>query len=428
LSHTTISETHSQRVARQVARQIIDECAAIARFSETPCNLTRTYLSAPFHDVHEFLRAWMRRLGMTSHVDAAGNLRGLYTCRRPKAPRLLIGSHIDTVPDAGAYDGVLGVIIALALIESLAENQVALPYDIEVVAFSEEEGVRFAVPFIGSRALIGDIDDASLRQTDARGITLTQAIQAFGLDPAKIPDAILHPRIFAFVEFHIEQGPVLEALELGLGVVEAIVGQSRYELTFHGKANHAGTSPMHLRHDSLAGAAEWITAVERQAQTTPGLVATVGRIEALPGATNVIPGNVRVSLDIRHASDPIRHTALNKLLEEAAQIAASRHLTLDTLQQFHASATPMDSGLASALEAAAQATGSRTHRMASGAGHDAMVLAKKVPTAMLFLRSPGGISHHPDESVLLEDVQAAFDAGLYFLKHLEPATLRSRKA
>jgi allantoate deiminase len=420
LSLTTISQTQSQRVGRQV----IDACDAIAQFTETPGNLTRTYLSSPFHDVHRFLRAWMHRLGMTSHIDAAGNLRGLHSSGLPNAPRLLIGSHIDTVPDAGAYDGVLGVVIALALIENLAENLTeTLPYDIEVAACSEEEGVRFAVPFIGSRALIGTIDESLLQKTDPCGTTLTQAIEAFGLDPARIPEAVLHPDTFAFVEFHIEQGPVLEDLNLSLGVVEAIAGQSRYELNFHGNANHTGTSPMHLRHDALAGAAEWITAVERHAQTTPGLVATVGRIEALPGATNVIPGDVRVSLDIRHASDPIRHTALNKLLKEAAQIAASRGLTLNTLEQFIASATLMDSSLASALEAAAQATGFRPHRMVSGAGHDAMVLAKKVPAAMLFLRSPGGISHHPDESVLIEDVQAALDAGLYFLKHLDPATL-----
>ena len=365
---------------------------------------------------------------MTSHVDAAGNLRGVHSCRRSHAPRLLIGSHIDTVPDAGAYDGVLGVVIALALIENLAENiPETLPYDIEVVAFSEEEGVRFAVPFIGSRALIGDIDENLLQKTDPHGTTLTQAIEAFGLDPAQIPNAVLHPNTFAFVEFHIEQGPVLEDLNLNLGIVEAIAGQSRYELTFHGKANHAGASPMHLRHDALTGAAEWITAVERHAQTTPGLVATVGRIAALPGATNVIPGEVRVSLDIRHASDPIRLAALNELLEKASHIAASRDLTLDTLPQFNASAVPMDSSLASALEGAAQATGFRPQRMTSGAGHDAMVLAKKVPAAMLFLRSPGGLSHHPDESVLIEDVQAALDAGLYFLKHLDPATLLSRK-
>jgi allantoate deiminase len=422
LSITTDSQTQSQRVAGQV----IEACDAIAQFSESPDNLTRTYLSAPFRDVHDFLAAWMRRLGMTSHVDAAGNLRGVYSSGQSRAPRLVIGSHIDTVPDAGAYDGVLGVVIALALIESLRENPAeSLPYDIEVVAFSEEEGVRFAVPFIGSRALIGDVDDVLLGQRDSGGVTLAEAIQSFGLDPAKITEAVLHSDSLAFVEFHIEQGPVLEELDISLGIVEAIAGQSRYELTFHGKANHAGTSPMHLRKDALAAAAEWISAVERQAQTTAALVATVGRIEALPGATNVIPGEVCVSLDIRHPSDPVRLTALDALLQEAERIASSRGLRLDTVQQFHTSAVPMCVSLAAALESAAQATGSAPHRMVSGAGHDAMVLARRIPAAMLFLRSPGGVSHHPDEAVLLEDVQAALDAGLYFLKHLQPATLTS---
>lgn len=422
---TTISQTQSQRIAREV----IDACDAIAQFTETPGSLTRTYLSPPFHNVHEFLRTWMYRLGMASHVDAAGNLRGVYSCGVPHSPRMLIGSHIDTVPDAGAYDGALGVVLALALIEKLAENPGApLPYDIEVVAFSEEEGVRFAVPFIGSRALIGDIDDELLCQTDTHGITLVEAIRHFGLDPAKIPHAVLHPDTFSFVEFHIEQGPVLEDLDLALGVVDAISGQTRYEVTFRGKANHAGTSPMYLRHDALAGAAEWITAVERHAQSTSGLVATVGRIEAHPGATNVIPGEVRVSLDIRHASDPIRLAALEALLADAHEIASRRSLTLEIVQQFHASAIPMDPRLAGALEAASQATGSRPHRMASGAGHDAMVLARRLPTAMLFLRSPGGVSHHPAEAVRLEDVQAALDTGLYFLKHLNPAAFVSRES
>jgi allantoate deiminase len=413
-----------QAQSRRAAEQVVDACKAIARFSESSSNLTRTYLSAPFQDVHKLLMAWMHRLGMTSHVDAAGNLRGIYSCSRPHAPRLIIGSHIDTVPDAGAFDGVLGVIIALSLIESLPEHSTQpLRYDIEVVAFSEEEGVRFATPFIGSRALIGDIDKDLLGRTDRNGATVAEAIRSFNLDPAVIADAALHLDSFAFVEFHIEQGPVLENLNMALGVVEAIAGQSRYQLTFHGKANHAGTSPMHLRHDALAGAAEWITAVERHAQATSGLVATVGRVEVLPGATNVIPGEVRISLDIRHASDPVRLAALNALLGEAARIASSRGLILETVLQFQASAVPMDARLATALEIAAKATGSSPHRMNSGAGHDAMVLAKRLPAAMLFLRSPGGVSHHPDESVLLEDVQAAIDTGIYFLKHLEPATL-----
>jgi len=367
----------------------------------------------------------MTQLGMESRVDAAGNLRALRRGDKSRAPRLLIGSHIDTVPGSGPFDGVLGVVIALALIEALEGHR--LDYDIEVVAFSEEEGVRFGVPFIGSRALIGDIDDSLLQHADAHGTALAKAIEQFGLCPSELPEAVLHEDAFAYVEFHIEQGPVLEDLNLSLGIVETIVGQSRYQLTFRGKANHAGTTPMHLRHDALAGAAEWITVVERLALATPGLVATVGRIEASPGAANVIPGEVRVSLDIRHPLDPVRLASAAELLEKAGQIASARGLGFREVQQLDEPATPMNSGLANALEAAAIAAGVRPQRMVSGAGHDAMVLAKKVPAAMLFLRSPGGISHHPDESVRRGDVQSALDAGLYFLKHLDAAAIVSPK-
>jgi allantoate deiminase len=420
---SSCSKTREQSVAQRV----IDVCRAIGKFSETPGNLTRTYLSPSVREVHELLQAWMNGLGMESRVDAAGNLRGLHRSRVRRAPRLLVGSHIDTVPDAGVFDGVLGVVIALVLIESLIESGHGLDYDIEAVAFSEEEGVRFATPFIGSRALIGEIDDSLLQRVDPRGTTIAQAIEQFGLRPSEIPDAVLHEDVFGYVEFHIEQGPVLDELNLSLGIVEAIVGQSRYELTFRGKANHAGTTPMRLRHDALTGTAEWIATVERAALTTPGLLATVGRIAVTPGATNVIPGEVLLSLDVRHAMDSIRRAAIAELLEKASQIASARGLGVQAIQQFEEPATPMDGALANALEAAAIATGNRPHRMVSGAGHDAMVLAKKVPAAMLFLRSPGGISHHADESVLIEDVQAAFDAGLYFLKHLDAAAIASPK-
>lgn len=400
-------------------QSVIDACRIIAGFSESPDALVRTYLSQAVREVHAFLRGWMDRLGMESTIDAVGNLRGLHRSRKNPAPRLLLGSHIDTVPGSGAFDGVLGVVIALSLIEALEDHP--LEFDIEVIAFSEEEGVRFATPFIGSRGLIGDIDDALLQRADARGITIEIAIEEFGLSPAKIPEAVLHTDAFAYVEFHIEQGPVLEDVNAGLGIVEAIVGQSRYALTFRGKSNHAGTAPMHLRHDALAGAAEWISAVECAALATPGLVATVGRIEAFPGAANVIPGEARVSFDIRHAVDSTRLAATAELLEKAGRIASARGLGFRAVQQFDEPATPMNGTLANALEAACIATGVRPHRMVSGAGHDAMVVAKRLPAGMLFLRSPGGISHHPDETVLAEDVQAAFKAGLYFLKHLDAA-------
>jgi allantoate deiminase len=404
------------------AQSVVDACRTIAGFSESPDSLMRTYLSQPVREVHAFLRGWMDRLGMEATIDAVGNLRGLYHSKKPRAPRLLLGSHIDTVPGSGAFDGVLGVVIALSLIEALEGQR--LDFDVEVIAFSEEEGVRFATPFIGSRALIGDIDGALLQRTDARGITIEKAIEEFGLSPAKIPEAVLHEDAFAYVEFHIEQGPVLEDLSVGLGIVEAIVGQSRYSLTFRGKSNHAGTAPMHLRHDALAGAAEWITEVERAALATPGLVATVGRIEAFPGAANVIPGEARVSFDIRHADDTTKRAATAELLERAGHIASARGLGFRAVQQFDEPATLMNATLANALDVACLAAGVRPHRMVSGAGHDAMVIAKRIPAGMLFLRSPGGISHHPDESVLAEDVHAALNAGLYFLKHLDASAFR----
>jgi allantoate deiminase len=403
------------------AQSIVDACRTIAQFSEDSENITRTYLSPPTRRVHAFLQSWMDRLGLESWIDAAGNLRGLYRGRKLDPPRLLLGSHIDTVPNSGAFDGVLGVVMAMALVEELGGHR--LDYDVEVIAFSEEEGVRFRVPFIGSRALTGEIDQELLNERDAHGTTLAEAIRAFGLDPAAIVDAAMHPETFAFLEFHIEQGPVLEDLDMGLGIVEAIVGQSRYDLTFYGKANHAGTTPMRLRQDALAGAAEWILAAERLALATPGLVATVGRVHATPGVANVIPGEARVSLDIRHANDAIRLTAVENLMSEAYGIASRRSLSLSVIQHFDQPATAMNPLLADALESAAIETGSISHRMVSGAGHDAVVIARKLPTAMLFLRSPGGISHHPDEAVLLDDVQAALAAGLYFLKHLEPAAV-----
>jgi allantoate deiminase len=403
------------------AQSIVDACRTIAEFSEDSENITRTYLSPPTRQVHAFLQSWMDRLGLESWIDAAGNLRGLYRGRNPDAPRLLLGSHIDTVPNSGAFDGVLGVVMAMALIEELDSHR--LDYDIEVIAFSEEEGVRFRIPFIGSRALTGEIDQALLRERDAHGKTLAEAISEFGLDSGAMPEAAMHPDTFGFLEFHIEQGPVLDDLGAGLGVVEAIAGQSRYELTFYGKANHAGTTPMRLRQDALAAAAEWILAAERRALATPGLVATVGRLHVTPGVANVIPGEARISLDIRHASDLTRLGAVENLLSEAYGIASRRGISLSAVQHFDQPATAMNRVLANALESAALETSALPHRMVSGAGHDAVVIARKVPAAMLFLRSPGGISHHPDETVLLDDVQAALDTGLYFLKHLEPASV-----
>jgi allantoate deiminase len=401
----------TDRAARAIA-----ECRFVATMSEEPGRITRRFLTPPMHAVHAHLRARMESLGMTVHVDAVGNLRGLWRSPASPAKRLILGSHIDTVPDAGAFDGVLGVALALEWV-GLAQ-ELALPLAIEVIAFSEEEGVRYAVPFLGSRAVAGVFDQAMLSYEDSDGIRMDDAIRAFGLDPSRIHEAALDENVLGFVEVHIEQGPVLEAENLQLAVVEGITGQTRLGLCFTGQANHAGTTPMHLRRDALAAAAEWITAVETTACNTAGLVATVGKIAIEPNAGNVIPGVVNVSLDLRHMSSRTRNHGVTELICDARTIARRRGIEFEWVKKMDERRVDMDKHLSQLLKSALQAAGFPLKTMPSGAGHDAMVMATRVPAAMLFLRSPGGISHHPAESVLVEDVEASLHVGREFLLQL----------
>jgi allantoate deiminase len=310
----------------------------------------------------------------------------------------------------------LGATIALEWIELAKE--LASPLPIEVVAFSEEEGVRFGVPFLGSRALADRFDPALLSIKDASGTSVEQAICAFGLDPAMLEDAAVREDVIGFLEVHIEQGPVLESEGLSVAVVTEIVGQTRLSVEFFGHANHAGTTPMHLRRDPLAAAAEWIATVEAMAIHTDGLVATVGKIAVEPNAVNVIAGVARVSLDVRHARDSVRDFAVSELTSQAQAIAERRNLKFKHSRQMNEPAVPMDERLTAYLANAVETAGFPAKAMTSGAGHDAMVMATRMPTAMLFLRSPGGISHHPDESVLEEDVEAALLVGRELLKRL----------
>ena len=399
-----------------LAREVIARCRTLAAYTEEPGFTTRRFLSAPMHDVHARVRSWMEEAGMSVRIDAAGNIRGSYNAAQPAAKRLMIGSHLDTVPRAGAFDGVLGVILAIALVNLLAGKR--LKYAIEVVGFSEEEGVRFGVPFIGSRALAGFVDDELLNYRDADGLSVLDAIHAFGLDPSRIGEARIVDDSLGYVEFHIEQGPVLESLDLPIGIVEAIAGQSRFDVIFEGKANHAGTTPMNLRRDALAGSAEWISVVEREAQATPGLVATVGRLEAHPGAGNVIAGSARATLDVRHPKDAVRQKAAASLLACAEQIARRRGLSVTWESRLDQASVAMDASLLDTLRDSVTRSGYAVHSMISGAGHDAMIMARRMPAAMLFVRSPGGISHHPDETVLPEDVAAALVVGRTFLEQL----------
>jgi allantoate deiminase len=402
----------NDRAARAIA-----ECRLIATMSEEPGRITRRFLTPPVHQVHARLCARMEALGMSVQVDAAGNLRGLWQPAQATGKRLVLGSHIDSVPDAGAFDGVLGVAMALEWVSIAEELGLGLP--IEVIAFSEEEGIRYGVPYLGSRAVAGRFDPSLLALTDAGNISVEAQLRAFGLDPARIGDAALDGNALCFVEIHIEQGPILEAENLSLAAVTAIVGQTRLSLSLTGQANHAGTTPMPLRRDALAAAAEWISSVESLARRTAGLAATVGQISVEPNAGNVVPGLARLSLDVRHSRDEVRHSAVSQLLASALAIAGRRGLKLEHAGLLEQASVPMDERLTALLGVAIEAAGFPLKRMPSGAGHDAIVMAPTLPTAMLFLQSPGGISHHPDESVRLQDVQAALEVGREFLLRLD---------
>lgn len=402
------------------AEQVIARCRELARVSDVAGETTRLYLSPATRDAHTLVGWWMRRAGLEVRVDDVGTLRGLrpgFGDAGDDTPTLVLFSHLDTVPNAGAFDGTLGVLLALAAIEELAGE--ALPFHIELIAFSEEEGIRFGFPFLASMAAVGTLWSDHLSRTDVSGISLSEAITKFGLDPTLISSSCpLRPNTRAAIEVHIEQGPVLEAEGLSLGVVDTVIGQSRLELTFSGEANHAGTTPMPMRRDALVAASRWIVEVENFALGYKQLVATVGRIEAAPGAMNIIPGEVRVSLDVRHPSDDSRHAAVARLLTKAERIGAERDVRVRARLLSEQASVPLNEALGDGLAAAAEITGYPVQRMFSGAGHDAMILAPHVPTAMLFLRSPGGLSHSPGETVREVDVEAAIATMLELISRL----------
>jgi allantoate deiminase len=427
--------THAQTTTTRAA-QIIARCRELAGITDAPGGTTRLFLSPATRDAHTLLAWWMRQAGLEARTDDVGNLRAVRRSAQADAPTLLLFSHIDTVPNAGAFDGPLGVLLGLSAIEHLGATP--LPFHIELIAFSEEEGARFGFPFLSSLAATGQLTAEHLARADADGVTVAEAIRNFETSSGLRPDAKLNPariaatcplapNTFAALEVHIEQGPVLEKEDASLAVVEAIVGQSRLELTFEGQANHAGTTPMPLRHDALAAAAQWIVEVERYAANYTQLVATVGRLTALPGATNVIAGTVQTSLDVRHPKDESRHAAVAHLLTKAEAAGALRGVRVQAVLRAEQKAVPMNRELTVKLHQAAERAGFDARSMFSGAGHDAMILAPAVPTAMLFVRSPGGLSHHPGETVREEDVEAALATVLNLLLHLHPRHLQPKQ-
>lgn len=396
-----------QAAARVMARA--DELAAI---SETPDALTRVYLSPQHLEANQRAARWMTQAGMTVWQDSVGNICGRYEGEQEGAPAILLGSHLDTVRNAGRYDGMLGVLTAIEVVHGLHQQGRRLKQAIEIVGFCDEEGTRFGITLLGSRGITGTWPESWLAQTDADGVSVAQAMVLAGLDPARIHLAARRPEeIAAYLELHIEQGPCLEQEGLALGVVEAINGARRLNCRFTGEAGHAGTVPMSHRKDALAAAAEWMVRVETLTREQGGnRVATVGTLRCAPGAVNVIPGDVTLTLDIRGPHDQPLDALLDTLLKEAQAIASRRQLRFSAEEFYRIAATACDSGLQEVLSEAVQAVQGRSLTLPSGAGHDAIAMAERWPSAMLFVRCKGGISHHPAESVTADDVALAIAA------------------
>jgi allantoate deiminase len=420
MSHATDSNTRaSAQAAGYVVMTRLDE---LARFSTEPGALTRLYLSMEHKAAALQVQAWMQEAGMAAHIDAVGNVVGRYEGREPVLPVLLLGSHIDTVRNAGKYDGCFGVVAAIQAVAALHANGERLPFAVEVIAFGDEEGVRFPVTLTGSRAIAGTLNAAALDAKDANGISVREALQQFGCNPFEIPSV---PRrqadALGYVELHIEQGPVLEAEGLPIGVVTAIAGASRLVAEVAGTAGHAGTVPMVLRHDALAAAAEMILAVEQIGRSTENLVATVGRIDAIPGAVNVIPGRARFTVDVRSPSDVVRAAAVARIEREFEAIAERRRVGLSLARSYDEAAATCASWLVEQLSAAVARSEIKPRRLPSGAGHDGLAMLALCPIGMLFVRCAGGISHDPAEAMTNDDADIAVRVLIDFLRHFTPA-------
>jgi allantoate deiminase len=395
----------------------MQRCDVLGMCSEERGQLTRPFASDAMRKAHQHAASWMRDAGMVVRTDNVGNLLGRYEANDGGSSTLLLGSHLDSVRNAGKYDGPLGVMVAIAAVQLLHNTGSRLPFAIEVVGFAAEEGLRYGIPYLGSRALAGVFDVADLQRKDAQGVTMADAIRAFGGDPGRLGEDRWHGGdLLGYIEVHIEQGPVLEAGGVPVGVVSAINGQSRHRLTFTGEAAHAGTTPMDRRKDALTAAAEFVLAVEAEAREAEGLVATVGQLAVGPGVTNVVPGEVVLSLDVRHAGDKIRLERSAHLLRRAHDIASRRGISFSSESVASTPSVPCSPRLAALVSQAVEAVGHPAIELGSGAGHDAAVMAGITDMAMLFVRCKGGISHNPAESVTEEDVAVAIDVLGKFLE------------
>jgi allantoate deiminase len=389
---------------------ILQRLEALGRISEEPGVLTRTFGSAAMREANDLVQGWMQEAGMETAIDDISNLIGRLHGPTPDARILLIGSHLDTVRNAGKFDGPLGVLLGIACVERIRAMKRPLPFAIHVAAFADEEGVRFQKSHLGSRAFTRQLEPADLAILDANGMSIANAIRANGGDPARLPSGNgPSENYIGYIEPHIEQGPVLEERGLAVGVVTAIAGQTRAKLLLTGRPGHAGTTPMQLRRDALCGAAELILEVEKYARQRAGLVATVGQIVNAPNVSNVIPGSCEITLDVRHQDDDVRLNFFKELTPLLARIEQQRHLKIQAKVVQQTDSVPCSSELTAFLRDAVRKHQPEVIDLPSGAGHDAAILASVMPMAMLFVRCAGGISHHPDESVKREDIRFALE-------------------
>jgi allantoate deiminase len=437
------------------ARLVMERCDILGGYSEEPDRLTRRYGTEPMRQANAAVAEWMREAGMETRQDAIGNLIGRYEGSSPDAKTFLLGSHLDTVRDAGKYDGPLGVMVALACVERLHARGERLPCALEVYAFADEEGLRYHTAYLGSSVAAGSFDPAVLAREDAAGVSLAEAIRAFGGDPDRLPESARRPdELLGYAEVHIEQGPVLEERGYPVGLVSAIQGQTRIAVTFTGEAGHAGTVPMWMRRDALCAAAEMVLAAETLAKGAVGakgpyaagsltlgslfvaefgapitgnppfgghppyienFLATVGQLTVEPGASNVIPGRVTLSLDVRHSDDKVRVKACDNLERRAREIAGRRGLRLDWRVTQETATVTCSKRPTKLLRQAIESQPALVQTLPSGAGHDAAIMSQIAEIAMLFVRCERGISHSPAEAVALEDVATAVEVTERFL-------------
>lgn len=400
----------NKAIINTAAAHVAQRCEQLGQHTDRSDCLMRLFCSPAMKAAHEDLGDWMNGAGLVPHLDALGNLIGKPPTDDPNRPVLLIGSHLDTVVNAGKFDGMLGVLLGLGVVETINQIGDELPFDVHVIAFSEEEGVRYRMPFIGSLGIAGKFNPADLDRVDGEGITMRDALLKFGCQPDDYRSVSYRDRrVVGFIETHLEQAVRLQETSQAVAAVSAIAGQTRASIFLEGMSGHAGTVPHNRRSDALTAAAKLILDIETLGQTTEGLFATVGRIHAQPNLSNVISNHVEISLDLRHAQNDVRKKALKTIQLMIMELQRTRNVAGRITSQHHSPAVPMDAVLSAHFQSAITARSGNTDQLVSGAGHDAMVIARFAPTAMLFVRCRDGISHHPDEYVSPDDIAAALD-------------------